>query len=354
MKSKNNMTIIAKSFAVLLSVLFLLSVAGCSKKKEETKLSEDMGIPATEILSLLRDQIPQYVGNYYDFTIEEEKHSVYRVVDHGTAYIVDYLDIYIEIMDKEFNRYRMRSSDIAMREEDSETWKWSDTYFGGPFPIEKEQEVQEIQDPQQTDVTQESDPMDAPESEPKIFVLRNSEPVLSSKDLRQGEIVTFGSYWQNKEGENKEPIEWYVVETNEDSVLLVSVYILDCKQYNSENKKMKYKDSDLYKWLNDTFKNEAFTEQEQSIIQYVTLPDKNDNIYLRKKKNNTATKYAVENGLNTTNIYWWICIDHKDPDKYSYDVIENNALCGRIEGKDYSFPMKDKDKGVRPAVFINY
>ena len=81
-----------------------------------------------------------------------------------------------------------------------------------------------------------------------------------------GNYVTFGCYPQTREGNDSTPIEWLVLDRGEHKALLISRYALDAKPYNIDEKNITWEKSTLRAWLNDTFINKAFTEQEQTGI----------------------------------------------------------------------------------------
>ena len=103
------------------------------------------------------------------------------------------------------------------------------------------------------------------------------------------EYVVFGAFEQDADESNgKEPIEWQVLAQEEDKVLLISRYVLDYRENNSWDDlgKDTWPGSSLRRWLNETFLFEAFSEEEQALIQVTTVPAEND------------PKYAVQTG-------WW-------------------------------------------------
>ncbi|MBR3740440.1 MAG: TIR domain-containing protein [Clostridia bacterium] len=81
-----------------------------------------------------------------------------------------------------------------------------------------------------------------------------------------GDYVTFGHYPQTREGNDSTPIEWLVLDRGLHKALLISRYALDAKPYNIDDKNTTWEKSTLRAWLNDTFMNKAFTEQEQTGI----------------------------------------------------------------------------------------
>ena len=76
--------------------------------------------------------------------------------------------------------------------------------------------------------------------------------------------ITLGSYWQQNNA-GKEPIEWLVLHEDEDSMYVLSKYCLDCIPYR-EGRKTAWKNSYMRRWLNETFLNNAFSEEEKDRI----------------------------------------------------------------------------------------
>ncbi|WP_276946350.1 hypothetical protein [Eisenbergiella massiliensis] len=59
-----------------------------------------------------------------------------------------------------------------------------------------------------------------------------TEPTVIS-GINIDDIIEFGSYEQDYNKENgAEPIEWYVIDIDDKSAKLMSVYALDCEKYN--------------------------------------------------------------------------------------------------------------------------
>ena len=79
-------------------------------------------------------------------------------------------------------------------------------------------------------------------------------------------VVKFGTY--DKEVGFSDSIEWLVVDRNVDSYLLVSRYILDCKNYNNSDKEVTWENSNLNEWLNNYFLNSAFSSDEIAYMNY--------------------------------------------------------------------------------------
>lgn len=77
--------------------------------------------------------------------------------------------------------------------------------------------------------------------------------------------IFWGNYWQTNHNE-KEPIEWIVLKEENDKMLVISKYCLDCVPYRQEGKNINWKESYMRKWLNKVFIKEAFTKEEKTRI----------------------------------------------------------------------------------------
>ena len=85
--------------------------------------------------------------------------------------------------------------------------------------------------------------------------------------IRAGSIITYGAYEQDRTSTgSREPIEWIVLEAKEDRLLLISRYGLDCLSYCSRKETVAWETSYIRAWLNNQFKNTAFTPEEQASI----------------------------------------------------------------------------------------
>ena len=213
--------------------------------------------------------------------------------------------------------------------------------------------------------------------------------------LTVGSIVTFGHYEQDNEISNgTEEIEWIVLDVKGNKALLLSLYGLDTKPYNSTYKEITWETCTLRAWLNDKFLNGAFSAGEQTAIlttavdnsinqrysgrdtiggkntqdqifllssveanQYldVTYVDKKTYSYSNNKKSRTApTASAIKRGALTSSIFltaegepagwWWL----RSPYYSNY--------CAAYVHSDGSLQYKSvhNDYGVvRPALWVN-
>ena len=193
------------------------------------------------------------------------------------------------------------------------------------------------------------------------------------KNIKVGDTFNFGSYEQNNNiSDGKEEIEWIVLERDGMSLLLISKPALDCQSYNtSYTSDVTWETCSLRKWLNGTFINNAFSTEEQKLIQSVTVTaDKNpnfntfpgndttDKVFLlsiteaekyfssNKARNCGRTKYAdAQLGAGDT-CWWWL----RSPGGYS-----GYAALVYSDGSVYNVGYIVNYEGafVRPAMWLN-
>ena len=197
-----------------------------------------------------------------------------------------------------------------------------------------------------------------------------------------GDTVLFGSYEQDNVTTNgKEDIEWSVLAKEGDRVFLISKYALDCKQYNSTyTDNVTWETCSLRQWLNGTFLNDAFSAEEQALIQdtYVSadvypeydtnpvnattdkvflLSDNEVNKYFGSDEDRKCvpTEYAKANGAYTDSGYtkngvptcwWWLRSPGDFQDVAAY-------VC--VDGSVYYFGVGvlNCDFCVRPAMWVS-
>ena len=197
-----------------------------------------------------------------------------------------------------------------------------------------------------------------------------------------GNIVTFGTYPQTGSGSDKTPVEWIVLDVQENKSLLISRYGLDAKPYNEKEKNITWERCTLRTWLNGTFLNEAFTVQEQTGILTTNVDNswsQENSIWSASGGNNTQdrvfllsyaeaekyfatdgarksmpTDYAVKQGALTSKsekvdgkptCIWWL----RSPGLYQdcaaiVDYGGDLGLSGYVSRSRYA---------VRPALWVN-
>jgi hypothetical protein len=128
-------------------------------------------------------------------------------------------------------------------------------------------------------------------------------------------FVLFGSYEQDGDASNgPEPIEWQVVDQNENGTLLLSRYVLDGAQYNDERTDVTWETSSFRKWLNSDFYNLAFNQKEQARINTVTLVNEDNQLFGTPGGKDTKDRVFV---LSLPELRHYFYFDSWDADNYS-------------------------------------
>ena len=198
-----------------------------------------------------------------------------------------------------------------------------------------------------------------------------------------GETVTFGHYPRTAGGLDLAPIEWLVVDYDESSsqALLLSRDILDAQPYHDGwMEEVTWETCTLRKWLNNDFRNAAFTPEEQAAIRPAGSgggdlvfimsdaeadPDFsvfNDLILNRKLLRAAPTDYAVSNADDRfrddrdaltedgrTVAPWWL----RTEEKVMETTRQNES--GNVYLQEDSKPGADimSCQGVRPMLWVD-
>lgn len=189
-----------------------------------------------------------------------------------------------------------------------------------------------------------------------------------------GDYVTLGVYEQdNVESNGKEPIEWLVLDKQDDRVLVISRYALDWVKFNSFEASVTWETCSLRAWLNDTFINEYFAPDERDRIlstkvtadinpQHATPPgnDTTDQIFLLSileaeryfatdsERACQVTEYSYARGsFRDTDGYGWWWMRTPGTDRYRAAYINQDGLvrsAGHVHDALYS---------LRPAMWLS-
>lgn len=179
--------------------------------------------------------------------------------------------------------------------------------------------------------------------------------------------VTFGSYWQedtNQDGkadqkDAKQPIKWRVLSVNGDDMYLLSEKNLDAQQYSDKEDPddpamyINWESSFLNKWLNETFLQEAFSEDEQAAIigatekiQFLSEQELIDRKYELKSTKDLITegtsyvKQLTADDNSEVSSSWWMMT--KDEHNYATCVDSGCVAWKNITSK----------AGIRPVIHL--
>ena len=194
--------------------------------------------------------------------------------------------------------------------------------------------------------------------------------------LAAGDWVYFGNYTQNPDSGETEPIEWLVLATpNDSTVTLISRFCIECGLYNTELTSTTWESSYLRQFLNEEFYNNAFSEDEKSLITYVVNENEdnpvagtnggsgtNDRVYILSAseaayyfptdagRRGTATAYTTQNGIyvnkDKRTSPWFVRTPGETDNKVMYVASDGEIRTGGSK-------VTDTDGGVRPVVTLN-
>ena len=206
--------------------------------------------------------------------------------------------------------------------------------------------------------------------------LRNIKPLLLAK-AKPGDMVFLGTYEQDNNTSNgKEDIEWLVLDKKNDKALIISKYILVDKAFDESGSNATWESCSLRKWLNGDFINDAFSPEEQSMLQITNVSaDKNpyysmvdsgnatlDNVFLLSAPE--AEKYFTSDEARKADIYssvsneyhsdsWWVRTPGACRDTISTYYRYVAVRIGNTGAVSYGGAPADNINGVRPAMWIS-
>lgn len=118
------------------------------------------------------------------------------------------------------------------------------------------------------------------------------ESGMNKADYKVGQIIHFGTYRQSVEG-GLEPIEWQVLYSYMNEILLISRYALDCVQYNDKYGSINWGVSSLRHWMNTVFWNTAFSPEEQAQMSVFDALRTRRFMSLRMKYNRNLDRVCI-------------------------------------------------------------
>jgi len=186
----------------------------------------------------------------------------------------------------------------------------------------------------------------------------------------RGNSVFFGRCVQDENSpRGKDPIEWIVLDTQQDKSLLLSRYILDVKDYYPDRDDITWEDSAIRKWLNGPFMS-AFSTKEQTAILTTDVDNSSrqgnrtwntkdgkstkDKVFLlsyaeankylsEKERVCESTPYAEPKEEQNWKGYWWL----RSPGR----TLKEACVVNR-NGK-FFYMFNHMQIGIRPALWID-
>ncbi len=198
----------------------------------------------------------------------------------------------------------------------------------------------------------------------------------SVASAEKGNTITFGAFEQDNDISRKEPIEWTVLDVQDDRILIISNYVLIGQDMSEMQEFPSWEKCGVRKWLNDTFVSTAFSDDEEIIILETVVKNENcgdtkDRAFILSKEElekyfpnerdriTDATEYAKAGGNGLLNMcysrgdprhsYWWLrsqIYDDLFDEGYIFQGID---YAGQIDEYGY---LGNLGLGVRPVMWI--
>lgn len=111
-------------------------------------------------------------------------------------------------------------------------------------------------------------------------------------NAKKGDVITFGSLEQDdNEGNGKEPIEWIVLDVEEEGrLVLLTKYCIERVSYNKKAEDITWEECFIRSWLNSGFLDDSFTKEEQWIIPTSYVVNDDNPLYGTDGGNDTYDK----------------------------------------------------------------
>ena len=201
-------------------------------------------------------------------------------------------------------------------------------------------------------------------------------------NLEKGNIIHFGKYPQKRDpSAAPEPIGWIILETDGKSAKLLSRYGLTAKAFDDNGGwSVTWESCTLRAWLNNEFLNSAFTDEEQRLLETVTVEaeynqftdtnDTRDKVFVLTAEE--AERYfitddkriciptgkairegAVHGGIHGPGCWWWLRTPSISMPNFVYVVDTDGSF------DDDGFPVttfRENDNGnivVRPVIVLH-
>ena len=209
-----------------------------------------------------------------------------------------------------------------------------------------------------------------------LFVFLFGSCISAAGRVLAGDIVAFGRYEQDNDlSDGAEPIEWEVLPAENGEMLLISRYGLDALPYHAEFAEITWADCTLREWLNGTFFEEAFSDEEKAKIVEVLNEnpdnpeigtdggaDTADRVFLlsidevlrffpdKSSRICEATGFAKQRGalidpVNDQKSYWWLRSPGYSP--CSASIVYSNGLLYM-----YGSNAANASRMVRPVIRV--
>lgn len=136
-----------------------------------------------------------------------------------------------------------------------------------------------------TTQTETSTPSETDTATPDPEIQTSEQPNVDMPDeynsykapVEVGFFIELGYYEQDNDLSNgKEPIVWDIIDVQNGKALVISHCVLDYRAYHQPYEEATWEESSLREWLNNSFYQSAFTEEERKIISPTVISTPNN------------------------------------------------------------------------------
>lgn len=170
------------------------------------------------------------------------------------------------------------------------------------------------------------------------------KPLNPFADASVGDTIIFGNYGNSQ-------ILWSVLEKRDDKILVISDYGLDCKPYDDQDSEnwdpsaVSWNECSLRAWLNESFYNAAFSQDEKKLILRVSDDGINDRVFIlsldqlityfpsRSNRMCLATPYSEDHGSSKGGGWWWLRTNEKASHVFSVNTDGTIDNYTRVNGQ---------------------
>ena len=190
-------------------------------------------------------------------------------------------------------------------------------------------------------------------SEALKLLKKNGRTLTSSDDIRLYDDVTFGNYPQDYYGSTA-PIRWVVIEKTETRIKLLSETALDWQRYQDPYGVISWRFCSLNQWLNGSFRNTAFSAEEQSVlwngVDLLSAAEARD--LPTDLRTTCSTQYAISRGAEPSVCIWWLKDTLMKEVQPGLSIYCASTVLGDGEVVDDYFGVATS-KAVRPVIEID-
>ena len=211
------------------------------------------------------------------------------------------------------------------------------------------------------------------EPHPVVEQIKNARTTVDYANdtlVNQMNTVLFGSYPQSDvSGSRKDPIEWIVLEKQNDKALLMSKLIIENDVFSNQIVS-NYNNSSIREYLNNSLYYSIFGDEDKNIVLYTDIDGVSNNLFLisysefikyfgtNVTDNKKGTSYVTDylkysrNDITVSNKAgtWY----YGNSSYWLRDIVGGNALyvglSGKLKNTGDSMTLND---GVRPAVWVS-